>query len=228
MQTTKQQILTLLKRTGSVTVEEAAGALAIASMTARQHLVVMERDGLVKVDKVRRSTGRPHFVFSLTPKAEEMFPRRYDLLTQILLEEACSLTAGEIAELSHAERQSLLVRRTAQQLADHYRFQVQGRSIADRVSAATDVLQLIGGFAEWYETDAGYEIRDYNCVFSWLVSEEEGQCEWHVQLLTELLNYPAQHEHMLDGKVRCCRYVLVDTARADPAVVEPTQKRILS
>jgi predicted ArsR family transcriptional regulator len=30
MQTTKQQLLVLLKRTGSVTVEEAAGALSIA------------------------------------------------------------------------------------------------------------------------------------------------------------------------------------------------------
>src|SRR5438128_591199 len=57
MQTSKQQLITLLKRTGSVTVEEAAGALSVASMTARQHLVGLERDGLVRSEKVRRAMG---------------------------------------------------------------------------------------------------------------------------------------------------------------------------
>ena len=80
MQTTKQQILALLKRTGSATVDEAAGALTVASMTARQHLVGLERDGLVQSEKVRRSNGRPHYLFYLTPKGDEMFPRRFDLL----------------------------------------------------------------------------------------------------------------------------------------------------
>ena len=48
MQTTKQQLLVLLKRTGGVSVEEAAGALSIASMTARQHLIGLERDAAKK------------------------------------------------------------------------------------------------------------------------------------------------------------------------------------
>ena len=104
MQTTKQQILVLLKRTGSVTVEEAAGALAVASMTARQHLVGLERDGLVQSEKVRRSTGRPHFLYSLTPKGEEMFPRRYDLLAQILLDEVGSPHARTTSTASATTR----------------------------------------------------------------------------------------------------------------------------
>jgi predicted ArsR family transcriptional regulator len=216
MQTTKQQLLVLLKRTGSVTVEEAAGALAVASMTARQHLVGLECDGLVQADRVKRSTGRPHYLYTLTSKAEEMFPRRYDLLAQVLLDEAASLNSTDIDGVSLQDRRIMLIRRAADRLAEQYRFQVEGRTLPDRVAAVTNVLQLIGGFAEWCECDSGYEIRDYNCVFSRLVarpapieaSAAGHECEWHVRLLTQMLRWPVRHELVVDGRVECCRYIV--------------------
>src|SRR3990172_7872226 len=113
MQTTKQQILTLLKRAGGATIEEAAGSLPVASMTARQHLVGLERDGLVQAEKVRRNTGRPHYLFSLTPKGEEMFPRRYELFAQLLLDEAGLLTTDDIEGLAPEDKRALLLKRTA-------------------------------------------------------------------------------------------------------------------
>ena len=112
MQTSKQQLIALLKRTGSVTVEEAAGALAVASMTARQHLVGLERDGLVLSEKVRRSMGRPHYLYSLTAKGQEMFPQRFDLFASILLDEVGRLRSGDIDGLEEDEKRSLLIMRT--------------------------------------------------------------------------------------------------------------------
>jgi predicted ArsR family transcriptional regulator len=209
MQTTKQQLLILLKRAGSITVEQAAGALAVASMTARQHLVGLERDGLVASRKARRATGRPHYLYSLTPKGEEMFPRRYDLLAQVLLDEIGDLQAADVDGLSPEEKRSLLIRRTADRLADRYRFQVEGRQLEERVSSVTDILHLIGGFAEWYRTEGGFEIRDYNCVFAKLNGgAETSGCEWHVRLLTQLLKWPVRHEVFVSGNVECCRYVI--------------------
>jgi predicted ArsR family transcriptional regulator len=210
MQTTKQQLLVLLKRTGSITVEQAAGALAVASMTARQHLISLERDGLIVAAKARRATGRPHFLYSLTPKGEEMFPRRYDLLAGVLLDEVARLEPCDVEGLNAEEKRSLVVRRTADRLADQFRSQVEGRGLEDRVIAVTDILHLIGGFAEWYRVPEGFEVRDYNCVFAKLVSNPDvsGGCEWHVRLLTQLLKWPVRHEHFVDGKVRCCRYLI--------------------
>ena len=214
MQTTKQQILVLLKRTGSATVEEAAGALSIASMTARQHLVGLEKDGLVQSEKVRRSNGRPHYLYTLTPKGDELFPRRYDLLVRILLDEVGALTPEEIAGLSPSEKRNMLVQRSADRLAERFRFRVDGRSLEERVAAVTDVLHLIGGFAEWLRTDEGLEIRDYNCVFAQLVEDQKSGCEGHVRLITQLLNWPARHELLTSGRVHCCRYlVLPETGR---------------
>ena len=215
MQTTKQQILTLLKRTGSATVEEAAGALAVASMTARQHLVGLERDGLVQAEKVRRANGRPHYLYTLTSRGDETFPRRYDLFAGTLLEEVGSLLACEIELLTPAEKRLLLVRRSADRIAERYRFRVEGRSLEERVTIVTDVLDLIGGFAEWLPIDHGFEIKDYNCVFSRLLTENQSGCAWHIRFLTQLLQYPVQHERAVEGRVQCCRYII-----QSPAVCE--------
>jgi predicted ArsR family transcriptional regulator len=214
MQTTKQQILVLLKRTGSVTVEEAAGALSVASMTARQHLSNLERDGLVVTQRVRRSNGRPHYLYTLTAKGEEMFPRRYDLLARIFLDEVGVLAPGEIEGMTAEEKRSLLIQRSADRLAERFRFRIEGRSLEARVSEVTDVLHLIGGFAEWLKTEDGYEIRDYNCVFATLVDESGDCCDGHARLITQLLNWPVRHESPLSGDVQCCRYLV--SSEVDP------------
>jgi predicted ArsR family transcriptional regulator len=212
MQTTKQQLLVLLKRTGSATVEEAAGALTVASMTARQHLLNLERDGLVESQRVRRSNGRPHYLYTLTTKGEDMFPRRYDLLARVLLDEVGEIDAQQLAGMTATDRRSHLIRRSADRLAERFRFDTSSRSLEKRIEAVTDVLRAIGGFAEWLHTPDGYEIRDYNCVFASLVEEFDGCCEGHVRLITQLLEWPVTHESVQDGRVRCCRYIVSQTA----------------
>jgi len=208
LQTSKQQLIALLKRTGSVTVEEAAGALSVASMTARQHLVGLERDGVVRAEKERVSKGRPHYLYTLTPKGDEMFPQRYDLFAQLLLDEVGLLHTNDIEHLSSDQKRSLLIKRTVDRLAERFSFPVEGRSLDQRVAAVTDVLHLIGGFAEWCECVDGYEIRDYNCVFARLVPEQVSGCEWHTRLLAQLLKWPVRHELSRSGRSQHCRYVI--------------------
>src|SRR4051794_14620394 len=208
MQTSKQQLIALLKRTGSVTVEEAAGALSVASMTARQHLVGLERDGVVHSEKVRRSMGRPHYLYSLTPKGQEMFPQRYDLFASILLDEIGRLRSADLEGLEEDEKRSLLIMRTTDQLAERYSYNIEGRTLEQRVSAVSDVLHLIGGFAEWCKTDDGFEIRDYNCVFARLMPLETSGCACHERLLGQLLKWPAHHEVVHSGRNDLCRYII--------------------
>jgi predicted ArsR family transcriptional regulator len=181
-------------------------------MTARQHLTGLERDGLVQSEKVRRSNGRPHYLYTMTPRGEDMFPRRYDLLARIILDEVGSLTPDQLEGLSAADKRSLLIQRSADRLAERYRFRVEGRSLEERVAAVTDVLHLIGGFAEWLSLDHGFEIRDYNCVFAHLIDDPGGCCEGHERLITQLLKWPARFETSAGGRVHCCRYVISSQA----------------
>src|SRR5919199_6900525 len=77
---TREQILTLLRRQGDMTAAELSDALGIGAVGVRQHLALLDRDGLVRAYGVRRGVGRPSHLYALTPEAEALFPKRYDRL----------------------------------------------------------------------------------------------------------------------------------------------------
>ncbi|GAF88364.1 unnamed protein product, partial [marine sediment metagenome] len=75
IQSTRQQILQYLQRHGRATVKELGSLLSLTSTGIRQHLTVLERDGLVDAREERGRVGRPTLVYSLTEKADALFPK---------------------------------------------------------------------------------------------------------------------------------------------------------
>lgn len=209
MQTTKGQILALLKRSGGSTVDDLAVALGLASMTVRQHLVALERDALISSHEVRRPTGRPHYFYTLTEQGHNTFAGRYDHLAESILREVAELNGDSLNCSSGEERLRLVITRLADRMAEAHRLKVEGRPLSERVPIVTDILKREGGFAEWGQLDTGYEIRDYNCVYR-RVLEAYGfaDCQWHSRFLTQLLDRPVTFENPADCLVFCCRYVV--------------------
>lgn len=208
MKTTKDQLLTELKRNGGYTVAELAKALGLASGTVRQHLTHLERDGLVGAAS-SRSNGHQHYVFRLTPKAHAAaFPRRSDRLMEFLIREIGLLDGSQIDHLTPIQRMTMIVERLGHRLADEYASLLQGWPLQERVVFVTEVLQNDGGFAEWEETDRGYEIRDFNCLFHRLLDgEDENEiCEWHRSFLTRMLGASVVISPCPEGPDHCCRY----------------------
>lgn len=210
MQTTKSQILALLKRSGGSSVDGVASALGLARMTVRQHLATLERDNLVQAHEVRRPTGRPHYVYNLTDKGEEIFPKRYDLLATMLIQEVGSLEPREIHGLSPAEKQRLLLRRLADRMANQYTPQVDGKPLEERVVTVTDILQQEGGFAEWRRREGGFEIADHNCVYRRVAEANSQLCAWHLQFLSRLLGGEVECAEYMSQGAECCRFWVKD------------------
>jgi len=207
MQTTKSQILSLLKRSGGSTVEELASSLSLARMTVRQHLATLERDDLVTAREVRRATGRPHFLYTLTDKGEETFPKRYDRLADMIIDEVALLDGSEIEGLSPVEKKALLFRKLAQRLALQYAPRVEGKDLEERVQTVTEILQSESGFAEWRKLDAGFEILDYNCAYR-KVAENQDLCAWHLELLTRLLGDDVRAVSFQSKGGDLCRFIV--------------------
>ena len=207
MQTTKSQILGLLKRSAGSTVEELASSLSLARMTVRQHLATLERDDLVTAREVRRATGRPHFLYTLTDKGEETFPKRYDRLADMIIDEVALLDGSEIEGLSPLEKKDLLFRKLAHRLAQQYAARVEGKPLEEQVQTVTDILQSESGFAEWRKLDRGFEILDYNCAYR-KVAENQDLCAWHLELLTQLLGGRVRAVSFQSKGGDLCRFVI--------------------
>src|ERR1700716_3986285 len=82
----QQQLLTLLlqKKVG-LTVENLSRSLGITDNAVRQHLVALERDGMVARGETQSTGGRPEQLYGLTAAGNELFPRHYSWFAELLI-----------------------------------------------------------------------------------------------------------------------------------------------
>jgi predicted ArsR family transcriptional regulator len=215
MQSTKEQILAHLKRTGGATVDGLASAFGLARMTVRQHLAALERDGLVRSREERRKTGRPHLLFTLSEHGQEKFPRRYDRLADMAFQEVALLEGDEIAGLSPEEKKRLLLRKIANRVFQQHEARVRDKPLPERVATVAGILQDEGGFAEWKAQGPAYEITDYNCAYRLVAGSHKEICDWHLELLGKLLGADVQCSQFISRGADFCRFVV--RAENEPA-----------
>lgn len=218
MKSTKDHILSHLKRSGGCTVDDLAAEFGLARMTIRQHLTGLERDGLVKSHEERGKSGRPHLVFSLTDGGEELFPKRYDRLADLVLKEAARLTAEEITGLDEDGRKRLLLQKMVERVYVDHEQKLKGKTLPERVKLVAEILREEGGLADWAADGSSYEIVDYNCVYRRVVDSHPGVCDWHVSLLGRLLGRKVECSQYMSQGAESCRFVVRETA---PAMAGP-------
>lgn len=208
MHSTRERILAHLKREPAASVDVLSHALELAPMTIRQQLAKMTSDGLIEAESERRPTGRPAHVYSLTSKGDERFPKAYDRLAAILLEEITVLEPGDLEGLSPAGRRAMLFQRIAVRAAAPHRADLERLSGRERAEAATAILQSESGFTELEVTNAGVEIREYNCVYQRVAEGHNDVCAFHTEYVSQLVGTSV----VLDGcqceGANACRFVV--------------------
>lgn len=199
MQPTRQQILEYLQRHGRGTVKELGGLLGLTSTGIRQHLTVLERDGLVEAREERGRVGRPTLVYSLTAKADTLFPKTYDLLAATLLEE---IRANE-----GNEKVQKLLRQVAQRLARPFAERMRDKPFEERIKATVAVLEEQGCLADWSRDSEGvFTIDEYSCPFPKIAEADHSVCALHVEFIGLLTGGDARLTHSLLRGDRTCTY----------------------
>jgi predicted ArsR family transcriptional regulator len=211
MQATRQQILDYLRRNSRGTVKELGRLLGLTSTGIRQHLTVLERDGLVEAREERGRVGRPTLVYSLTGKADELFPKAYDRLVSVLLEEMRA-TAGN-------EQLFQMLQRVARRLAEPHLETVEGRPLEARVRVAAGVLEEQGCIAEVSEADGEYFIDEYSCPFPKAAERDRSVCALHVEFVRLLTGADTRLTRSLLRGESACTYRVRPAAVAEADLV---------
>ncbi|MFD0674209.1 helix-turn-helix transcriptional regulator [Cohnella sp. GCM10027633] len=196
---TRSRLLHLLRTGGSCAVNELAGALGITEMAVRKHLNAMEQDGHISVTAVRQTMGRPIYRYSLTEKADDLFPKNYSQLTLDLL-----------AELEEDADGAAVIDRMFQgrrdKLAARYEERMKERPLEERVRELA-VIQNGGGYmATWERTedDGGYALHEYNCPIAHIADRFRQACHCEKQLFAQLLDADVERtECLAEGGGRC-------------------------
>lgn len=196
MQSTRWGILEILKRKGQSSVDDLATALELTPMGIRQHLMILQRDGLVEANEVRRKTGRPHYVFTLTENADELFPRNYNTLLDMLIAEIK-------ADLGTAELERLFGK-LADRVIEATKNRVAGKDFEDRVVETAKILEEHGSLSEWSKTNGGYFIKEFNCPYHTVAHKHPELCAISKRIISHLVGADAERtECLLNGSISC-------------------------
>ncbi len=213
MQSTRQQILEYLQRHGRGTVRELGDLLGLTSTGIRQHLTVLERDGLVDAREERGRVGRPTLVYSLTEKADGLFPKTYDVLANLILEEIRSTDGNE--------RLQQLLQRVAHRLASPYIDRVKNRPLPDRIKETARIMEEQGCLVDWSESEGEFLIDEYTCPFPKTAERDRAVCALHVEFVHTLAGSDTRLIRSLLRGERSCTYRVrpVSGPAAEPALV---------
>ncbi len=140
----RDEILALLRRHTSMSVEDLARAIGLSAATVRRHLDVLLRDDFVSVAQVRGGTGRPKHVFTLTEAGAGMLPHHYVRMTHRLLGEIVSLGEAETAGRSGRQIADVVFDRMASRLAAEYGPRVQGTTVEARARSLAALIAQEG------------------------------------------------------------------------------------
>src|ERR1700682_3960651 len=89
------EVLELLRRKGHASAETIAAELRVTANAVRQHLTNLERDGFVVSSPEKSRRGRPSLLFSLTERADSVFPKRYGGRVTMVLQEVQDMGGPE-------------------------------------------------------------------------------------------------------------------------------------
>jgi predicted ArsR family transcriptional regulator len=184
MQATRKDILDVLRARGHATVKEIGERLNLTSTGIRQHLTILERDGLVSASEERGHVGRPALVYRLTDVGHDLFPKKYDELANALIEEAHALLGPQALQQ--------LMRNVALKFAQPYLPRLEGLALPGRVQEVERILVERGTVASCSQDGDDFFVEKHTCPFWNVATKNSAVCALDVQFIRELVGTDAR------------------------------------
>lgn len=177
---TKDKILELLKKEPNKTVSELAQSLDITEMAVRKHLNVLERDSFLIINEVRQPMGRPLQVYSLSPKAEELFPKSYENMTVEFLQDLKELHGEEIIDV--------LLEKRSERLKNNYLPYMQNKKYEEKIEELKNIQNSKGYMADLTKlNNETFELIEHNCPILAVAQEFKKACACETEMFKKVL-----------------------------------------
>jgi len=193
---TKHVIINLLKVNDGMTIEDLSKQIKITPMGVRQHLITLEKRGLVRYESRKRGVGRPGFLYMLTDKAEELFPKTYE---KFLLE-----MIAAISESEGPEKVDEYFRRRSHRIFDFQRSRAQATDRQKDLTRLKDHLENEGYMIDFSRSNGYYKLSNFNCPILSVARRYEGACSSELERYRELFGESTKLvQKIVDGECAC-------------------------
>jgi len=196
---TRRELLQIIKRRGSLSVDEAMEALGMARTTVREHLLQLREKGLLVRSAEREGRGRPSHRYEMTRRAKVLFPSRDGELMGTLLQFLHDNGAEALVETffeDYWDARTQAVKRKLQEAA------------ADDLTQQLDVLRSIleeeGFMPEITREGDRVTIRECNCPFPESVKQTQLPCRLEREFFEALFGTALERgSYIPEGKAAC-------------------------
>jgi predicted ArsR family transcriptional regulator len=194
---TREKIIMLLKKHGPMPIDELSKELNITSMGIRQHLLSLERKGLIDYVTNKKGIGRPAFLYKLTHNADSLFPKSYHTFIIDTLKDIENYEGREKVDELFKWRRMRLIKDTKDMLSD-------SKDFSEKVFGLKNMLETKGYIVELDETDNAYTLKEFNCPIFQVASEYNEACKHELQFYREVLGKDVKRQEcMTEGSTSC-------------------------
>ena len=199
---TRMEVLELLRRRRRCSAETIASDLGVTTNAVRQHLTNLERDGFVVSHPERTGSGRgrPVLLFSLTERADAVFPKRYGQLASMVLQ--------EVQEMGGPQALDEVFARVADRHARGIEHELDGLDFDEKLKRVVTWIGRAGTLAEQSETPEGVKVTIHNCPFRNTALKFPQVCTITPQLITRLLGAPVSQADSIHRRDPYCSFVV--------------------
>src|SRR3981081_2878608 len=197
---TRMEVLELVRRQCSCSAQTVATYLAVPPNAVRQHLTNLERDGLVVSHPERSGRGRPSLLFSLTERADSVFPKRYGQLATMVLQ--------EVQEMGGPEALDEVFSRVAARHANAIEPALEGLDFDEKLRRVVLWIGRAGTLAEQRETAEGVKVTIHNCPFRNTALKFPQVCTITPHLMSRLLGTGVSQADSIHRHDPYCSFVV--------------------
>ncbi len=195
---TRGKIVTELRRRGSASAADLAGVFGLSPNAVRQQLVVLERDGLVAENPVRRGPTKPTLEFSLTSEADKLFPQAHDKMLSAVLR--------EVREQFGSPAVGRIFDGLSKRAVDRARQRITAETPEKKVAQLTEMLRERGVVADYSLIDGGFAIHEHNCPYTTVAKDHPEVCQVIHQVIEETIGGEHEQTESLARGGKECRF----------------------
>lgn len=204
----QHQVLALLQQYKSgLTIDALVTQLEISRTAVNQHIVGLERDGLIEKSAQQKSTGgRPGWTYQITDEGINRLPKQYSWFSELLLD--------TLKEELGSQQLETYVKKVATSLVPQLQEQLKGKDPKEHIQQVAGLLQGLGYQAQTEAAPSKKELpilTAHNCVYHDLAIKHPEVCAFDIALLEHLVNRKVDHQECMAKGGHACRFVFINS-----------------
>lgn len=199
----KKEIVDLIKRKGTLSIDEAVTQIDLAKTTLREHFLQLERDGFVDREYVRSGPGRPSLHYELTAKGNSLFPSSESKLIRNIIKYLKDKGNEQLVENFFEDFWDKRLQEAQQRMQEE-----EAESIEAKLKVLMGMLEEEGFMPEFSidENEQSMIVKECNCPFSEVIKETRLPCKLEAMFYEKIFESSSERTSYIAEGDHACTY----------------------